>query len=129
MVKNFKFRRLNLRFSIQKFSFYEFLSLKRITYWTYDYTKDFRDAIKSCDENKVFQLFKTQSKWKDHLKGLKFKESEDNGVLRVVSYPLLDLIENYPKVAEYVFSKLMIIHINEKERGREQAQRLCGKLG
>ena len=104
---------------LQKFSLYVFLTLKRITNWTYDYTKQFQDAIGSRDENKVFELFKTQWNWKDHLKGLKFKESRENGVLRVVSYPLLDLIQEYPKVAEYVFSKMMQIRFHvlpEKER-------------
>ena len=106
---------------------YKFLTLKRITYYTYDYTKDFHDAINGCDENKVFELFNNQN-WKDHLKGLKFKESRENDVLRVVSYPLLDLIQKYPKVAEYVFSKMMKILINEGEREAQEADLLCGKL-
>ena len=62
------------------------------------------------------------------MEGLKFKESRENGVLRVVSYPLLDLIQEYPKVAEYVFSKMMQIRFDEKERRREQAELIFGKV-
>ena len=100
--------------------------MKRITNWTYEYTQEFQDAINGCDENKVFELFNNQN-WKIHLKGLKFKESREN-VLRVVSYPLLDLIQKYPKVAEYVFSKMMKILINKGEREAHEAQLLFGKL-
>ena len=107
--------------------FNKFLTLKRITNWTYEYTQEFQDAINGCDENKVFELFNNQN-WKDHLKGLKFKESREEGVLRVVSYPLLDLIQKYPKVAEYVFSKMMKILINEGEREAHEAEVLFRKL-
>ena len=132
MVANLKFKRLNLRFNTSKNSLFVFLTMKRIINWTYDYTEEFKDAINSLDENKVFELFNKQN-WKVHLKGLKFKESEHKGVLRVVSYPLLDLIQNYPKVAEFVFSKMMKILINEEEslRRREAHKAkflLVGKL-
>ena len=80
------------------------------------------------DENKVFELFNTQSDWKIHLKGLKFKESEHKGVLRVVSYPLLDLIRNYPKVAEFVFSKMMKIVIRDGYELLDMNYGLIGEL-
>jgi len=70
-----------------------------------DYTPEVKLALEKNDETKLYEIFSTES-WKSHLTGYRL-QLDSYGKKRVISTPLLDIIQRFPLLAGKLFYKMM----------------------
>ena len=77
----------------------------------YDYSDEVVDALKTNNATQLEQVLST-SKWEDHLKGFRLRSNTlDEKVL--VSTPLLDIIENFPRIAGRLLFRMITVQLKE----------------
>ena len=88
------------------------------------YTNDLKIALEDNDEKRISTLF-DEVHWVKHLEGFRLRpRTEGSSKLIMVSTPLLDIIQLFPKVAERLFYKMMTVKKWNIEAGSSRAS-LC----
>ena len=89
----------------------------------HEYTEEFKNALEDNEEKGVSILFDVDD-WKSHLKGFRLRTRKgDSSKLFMLSTPLLDIIQLFPRVAEKLFYKMITVQKSSIRPGSIPARR------